>query len=449
MKVLFIHYLIGERDGVSLEIEKRAEAYRNKGFDVYYLGGKDGLERPNTFVVPEILIKNDWNLQFIKSAFETFDQTEESLLKTYQKYESEIYNNVYRILEELKPDLIYVHNVFSHAYNLPATFGIIRALDKYKIKTVVVNHDFWYEREKFLHSPFKFIQDILSQLPPDRDYIIKHQVINSIAEEELYKRRNIKAHRIGDYFNFDIIHAEKDTYNSDVKECLGIKEDDLVVLQATRITERKGIENAIRFVKVLQEKLRLMDRVEIRGKVFTKESKVYLLLTNFIEVDAKDYSEKLKNLAKHLDVNVIWASNKFMPERGVSSNNQKVYSFWDAYLMADLVTYPSLLEGFGNQFLEAIYFRLLPVVFEYPVFLKDIKNEGYEYISLENIVNITENGLNFVPDETILKAVTKTIQLLQDQSEYSRITENNYKIAKLNHNHGSLEKDIDTVISRI
>jgi hypothetical protein len=44
--------------------------------------------------------------------------------------------------------------------------------------------------------------------------------------------------------------------------------------------------------------------------------------------------------------------------RQLDSEGQKVYTLWDLYPHAALVTYPSLYEGFGNAFLEAVYFRV-------------------------------------------------------------------------------------------
>ncbi len=38
-RVVFIHFLTGERDGVSLEIEKRAEVFRKLGCDVFFISG--------------------------------------------------------------------------------------------------------------------------------------------------------------------------------------------------------------------------------------------------------------------------------------------------------------------------------------------------------------------------------------------------------------------------
>jgi hypothetical protein len=47
-----------------------------------------------------------------------------------------------------------------------------------------------------------------------------------------------------------------------------------------------------------------------------------------------------------------------------------------------MVTYPSLLEGFGNAFLESVYFRKPIVVNDYTIYAIDIKPKGFRAIEL-------------------------------------------------------------------
>src|SRR5205823_9267022 len=74
-------------------------------------------------------------------------------------------------------------------------------------------------------------------------------------------------------------------------------------------------------------------------------------------------------------------------ERGVNSAGQKVYSLFDVYPHADLVTYPSFYEGFGNAFLEAIYFRKPVVVNTYAVYARDIGPLGFKAIEMTQLVS--------------------------------------------------------------
>jgi glycosyltransferase involved in cell wall biosynthesis len=57
------------------------------------------------------------------------------------------------------------------------------------------------------------------------------------------------------------------------------------------------------------------------------------------------------------------------------------------YPQADLVTYPSSIEGFGNGFLEAVYHRRPLVVNRYSIYEIDIKPHGFRVVEFGNYVS--------------------------------------------------------------
>ena len=81
---------------------------------------------------------------------------------------------------------------------------------------------------------------------------------------------------------------------------------------------------------------------------------------------------------------------------------RKYYSLSDAYPHADLVTYPSLIEGFGNAFLEALYYRKPIVVNNYAIYATDIRPKGFKVIEFDDY--ITE------------KTIQDTLRILDDPS---------------------------------
>ena len=95
-----------------------------------------------------------------------------------------------------------------------------------------------------------------------------------------------------------------------------------------------------------------------------------LLLAGMVEC-APAYLEALKARAERLGVAMVLAGDRVSGERGWWDGG-KVFSLWDCYAHADLISYPSLLEGWGNQFLEALFARRPIVLFEYPVFVADL-----------------------------------------------------------------------------
>jgi hypothetical protein len=49
----------------------------------------------------------------------------------------------------------------------------------------------------------------------------------------------------------------------------------------------------------------------------------------------------------------------------------------------DFITYPSLYEGFGNAFLEAVYFKKPLLINRYAIFVRDIEPKGFDLIVMD------------------------------------------------------------------
>jgi glycosyltransferase involved in cell wall biosynthesis len=184
---------------------------------------------------------------------------------------------------------------------------------------------------------------------------------------------------------------------------LGLSEQDLFILQPTRVIQRKGIEMA----------LELVHRLGI--------PKSHLFITHRAGDEGLEYWLWLKREAGLMKVDLRLIDHIIAPTR-VRSNSHKIYSLWDAYPHADLVTYPSTYEGFGNALLEAIYFKRLTVINRYPVYNADIEPLGFDFIELDGFV---DDG-----------AVEKTKELLNDPGQVQAMVEKNYAIAQ---EHFSLE----------
>ena len=83
---------------------------------------------------------------------------------------------------------------------------------------------------------------------------------------------------------------------------------------------------------------------------------------------------------------VSFEANLIRTERGQTGDGRKIYRLSDVYPAADLVTYPSSVEGFGNAFLEAIYFKRPLVVNNYSIFDVDIKPKGFRVIEFDGYI---------------------------------------------------------------
>lgn len=447
--ICLLHFKTGERDGVSLEIEKRAKILTELGAKVSYITGFDGLKRDRAYCIPELDAEAGYNRFLRDQCFGERDFDESTMLAFYYPLEWKIYTKLREAFKQLCPDLVFVHNMFSHGCNLAASTALLKVLDRFETPTVAVHHDFWYERDRLREPRYDFIQEILGGLPAKREYIRKHQVINSFAAEETLRRRGIRAETIGDYFDFQQPVPQVDAYNADLRDRLGIRGNDLVIVHATRITGHKVIENAFMFAHELEQRIRAAAPFTLAGKALTPDSRVVVLLPNYVEPEAKEYFRLLKNYQQRLNVHALWASDHFLPERR-QVDGKKIYSFWDSYLFADLVTYTSVQEGFGNQLLEAVYFRKLPVILEYPVFEKDLRDEGYGYVSLGSSRELTtRDGLRLTSPDAVHAAVEQTIDLLQNARGHEQLVTTNVEIAHVHHDVENLRQDLRGLVAEV
>src|SRR5215211_9482271 len=149
--------------------------------------------------------------------------------------------------------------------------------------------------------------------------------------------------------------------------------------------------------------------------------------------DERDqYVEHMRTLAKLMDVRVNFVSDIIKMERGTTTDGRKTYTLDDVYPFADLVTYPSLLEGFGNAFLEAVYYRRPIFMNNYTIYSIDIKPKGFQAVEFTG----------FVTDETV-KHVQK---VLGDRKFAEEMTERNYKLGKQFYSFTVLEQQLHVLI---
>lgn len=217
-----------------------------------------------------------------------------------------------------------------------------------------------------------------------------------------------------------------------------------MVLQATRVIPRKAIELAIDFIKTLnvpERRSKLIQSGLYHGKPFNEGSRIVLVMTGYTKDDISgNYMRLLEDKAQRENVEMIHIEDKIAYSRRIR-NGEKVYSFWDAYAAADLVSYPSLWEGWGNQLLEAIQARLPVVIFEHPVYCEDIKDKGFDFITLgSHIRGHDQNGLVGIEQEILDRAADEAVVVLIDINRRQQMVKQNHEIAQTHYSLHTLEK---------
>ncbi|MGD8302390.1 MAG: glycosyltransferase family 4 protein [Desulfobacterales bacterium] len=389
----FISTRIAGTDGVSLELEKWANVFKKFGWTSYYFAGE--LDRPPEqsyrveeahFTHPEIKAIHD----------KSFGVTtrDRALSKKIYQLAIHLKDHLYEFVKKFDIDLIIPQNALTIPMNIPLGIALTEFIAETSIPTIAHHHDFYWERDRFMINA---VSDYLRMAFPPVLPSIEHVVINSVADDQLSLRTGISGHVIHNVMDFDNPPPPPDEYTFDVRQALGIEDDELFILQPTRVVQRKGIEHAIELVHRLDRKAKLV-------------------ISHASGDEGWDYEQRLMEYSKLMKVNTIFVDDIINEERGTMPDGRKIYTLEDIYPYADLVTYPSTFEGFGNAFLETLYFKKPIVVNTYSIYIKDIKPKGFKVIEIDG----------YVTD----KAVEKTKQILDTPRLRQEMVDHDYALAK-------------------
>ncbi len=401
MRIGFISTRLNGTDGVSLEVGKWARVLRRMGHELFFCAGELGGYARDGMLIPQLHFKHQSIIALSQRAFGANAEPDgEKLCDEIYAMADELRAPLRHFIRSNRLDLIIVQNALTIPMNLPLGVCLTGLIAELGISTIAHHHDFFWERQRYQTNA---ILDLLDTSFPAKLPTIQHVTINTIAQQRLKARRGIDSIVIPNVHDFATPPPGIDGYNQDLREALGLSDGDLFILQPTRVIQRKGIEMAIE----------LVHRLQLPGS--------HLFITHRADDEGLDYWHWLQHEARTMRVDMQLIDYLIGTERA-KLNGHKVYSLWDAYPHADLVTYPSIYEGFGNALLEAIYFKRLIVVNRYPVYNADIRPLGFEFIELDGFV---DNA-----------AVEKTRELLKDPEQVRAMAERNYAIAQ---EHFSLE----------
>jgi hypothetical protein len=434
MNIAIAHFRIGLTDGVSLEIEKRKKILQELGNTVYTIAGT-GTNDIN-LIIPHLDYKNHPDIKKI-SQYAFFSTEQNGAIEDLLQ---EITHSVYQQLESFWQkthfSCIFIHNLFSLPVCLPATLAFTEFLQKHpKIKGIAVHHDFYWEpsRRKIYKSYFPPIQKMIDTYFPPKIDNLHHCVINTIAQNYIKNEKKIDSLVISDTFDFDT-EIEKENSYEEFKKDVGIKWDDIVFLSAVRIRRRKALGLGIDLVaEVIKMKKSLIGKKKYNGEVITEDSIIVLLMPGEYNSTELPYVELLKKEATEKGVEIKWIQNLVGSETQKKEGLRK-YCLWDCYYNTDFVLYTSLWEGWGNQFIEAVYFKKPVVVFEYLVFKSDIQPVGFKTISLGDTLINGNESLRKVSAEALHTSAQETITILLDSQEYNTMVDNNYSLGKKYYN---------------
>lgn len=388
----FVSTRFAGTDGVSLETQKWVDVLKAKGCDIYYMAGELDTEPEISHLVPKAYFQHEEILEVQRPLF-LEKRRSRAVTQKIHSLKEELRDAIQRFFETFHFDILVVQNALAIPVNIPLGLALTEFIIESGIPTIAHHHDFYWERQRF--NSFAAMDYLKAAFPPDQPSI-QHVVINSLAGQELARRTGASWTLVPNIMDFKILPQEIDDYNQDMRREIGLDQESYIILQPTRLVSRKGIETSIELVSRLQL------------------PKCALVIPHEAGDEGFVYRQRVEDYAKFMGVDLRLIPDRIAKERDVGPDGRKRYTLSDVYPHADLVSYPSIYEGYGNAFVEAIYFRKPILVNRYQIFEADIEPKGFEVISFDG----------FITSET----VQQVKRILDDPDQLVQMAETNYML---------------------
>jgi hypothetical protein len=410
-RVGFISTRLAGTDGVSLETAKWVKVLNSFGYNCFYFAGECQWPEDQTYLLPEAHFNHPDIKRLNIDLFDDYKRSPKTSSEI-SKIKDHIKIHLHKFMDRFKPDFFIAENTLSIPMNIPLGLALTEVIVETDIKCIAHHHDFSWERMRFAISG---AEDYLRAAFPPTLRQIHHVVINSFAQTQLALRTGLSSTLIPNVMNFDSPPPNADEYINDLRTELGIDQDEHILLQPTRIVPRKRIQLSFELARRIAPNC-------------------VVVVSHHSGDEGKAYKDYLMQYAEFLDVKVLFAADRFGYNRGITDDGKKIYSLRDAYLESDLVTYPSRVEGFGNAFLETVYFCRPIVMSTYEIFKTDIQPKGFEIIGFSDFI-----------DNTCINASRR---VLQDSKYVAEMTETNYEIARKNYSFKNLEYLLNSLLEK-
>jgi len=401
-------------DGVSLESSKWARVLEDEGHTCFWFAGELSKSEPISLEVSQANFKDEKNRWINRQLFGTH-QKSLRLAKIMCDYKSTIASRLKLFIDMYQIDLLVVENALAIPMHIPLGLALTDVIAETGIPTIAHHHDFYWERNRY--RPLNGSKVYIHRAFPPRLPNIEHVVINSQARNELARRRGIAATVIPNAVDFENPPTADKERISAFRHSVGLKPDDIMFLQPTRIVQRKGIESAIKLVKELNH------------------PKHKLVVSHEAGDEGFEYEFKIKELARQSGIRIRFIHNMVDDPFASRQGSNDRFSLWEVYQAADFVTYPSLYEGFGNALLEAIYFKKPLLVNRYQIFKDDIEPLGFDVVKMDG--NLTA------------EVVADVKNVIDDKYRREKMVATNYRIAGKHYSYAFLRQQFVSLISNL
>lgn len=379
-------------DGVTLEAKKWAHILREQGHQCYWMAGLVDTPPESTIEEPLAYFRHP-EVDALQQKLFGVTTRSRAVTNAIHALKEKLKEAMYRFIEKFQLEVLIPQNILAIPVHIPLGLAMTDILAETGLPTIAHHHDFAWERERFTLNA---VNDYLNAAFPPSLPHIEHVVINSMAQKELARRFGLSSVVIPNVLEFENPPPAVDDYAADVRREIGLSDDDLFILQPTRVVARKGIEHAIELVRRL------------------KDPRAKLVISHPAGDEGNDYMKLLNERITDAGIDVRFIADRVGDRRGTTASGHKVYTLFDLYPHCDLVTYPSHYEGFGNAFLEAIYFRKPVVVNAYAVYARDIDPLGFQTIEIPQLISN--------------QVVEQTREILRNKALRDEWADTNYKL---------------------
>ena len=409
-RALFVSTRICGTDGVSLEIEKWTQLLESLDVECRFLCGLSDRSPEKTYLIELANFKHPTIQEINALCFGRTNRSRE-MTSLIQSTAAAIKTQIYGALEKWMPDVIIAENALTLPINIPLGIALDQVLIETRLPCLAHHHDFAWERERYtVNAVTDFIN---AHFPPQRSGLV-HVVISKQAREVLSRRTGLSSWVVPNVMDFEKEVVVSPERREQFRDRLGVSSDETLLLQPTRVVARKGIEHSVELARALTNR------------------RCKLVISHSTDDEGMNYLNHLKRFADHMGVEVIFAGD--LVGSDLCEQNLKPFTIGDAYQAADLVTFPSTYEGFGNAFLEAIRYRRVIFCNRYTIFRHEIQPLGFKVPMMDGYV-----------DDAVVEDVCS---YLDDRKRYLEATEHNFKLAKRHFSFNRVHHQIRRLMSR-
>ncbi len=434
-RIGFVSTRFAGTDGVSLESAKWAAVLERMGHACFYFCGECDRAAEVSYVVPEAFYRHpdndainqtvyaaDWGalqvegrpapeIEALRRDFFSAYVRPAQVTRQIQESKVQLKEHLYKFARQFRLEALIVENALTIPIHLPLGLALTEFIAETGYPAIAHHHDFYWERQRFLNNS---VRDYLDAAFPPRLPAVRHVVLNSVQAQQLAARLGAAAMIVPNVMDFDSPPPPPDDYARPVRADLGLAAGQYLILQPTRIIQRKGIEHAIELTR----------RLGLPAE---------LVISHAAGDEGTEYEQRVREFAALLGVTVNFESEIVGARRGLTPDGRKIYALGDVYPQADLVTYPSASEGFGNAFLEAVYYRRPLVVNNYSIYEADIKPKGFRVVEFDG----------FISQATLEHAR----RLLTHPQEALEIADHNYRLARRYYSFATLERRLGLLLA--